>query len=65
MWHDALRFFVEQTVTINHAMIRVGQQREVLSGFVVEFVTHVLGFVVWVNADGEDFDLGVRRVFQQ
>jgi hypothetical protein len=45
-------------------MVRIRQQREVLSSFVGKLIAQVLGFVVRINTNGEDFDLRVWYFFE-
>ncbi len=61
----ALRFFIEQAVTINHAVVGIRKQGKIQTMFIFDFVEHLLRFVVRVNADSKDFDLGFGRFFEQ
>ena len=61
----AFGLFVEQSVTINHAMIGVREQREIEARLVFQFVACEQCFVVRVNADGEDFDFVAVLFFEQ
>jgi hypothetical protein len=54
MWQRTAGLFIEQAVTINHAMIGVGKHREIAAGLVFQFFAQEAGLVVRVNADGED-----------
>lgn len=61
----AAGFFVEQTVTINHFVIGIGQQWEIEPGLVFQFVTKEFGFIVRINADSQNFDFIAVLFFEQ
>ena len=65
MRNRAAGFFVQQAVPVNHFVIGVRQQREVEAGLVFQFVAQEFGFVVRVNADGQNFDFVAVLFFEQ
>ena len=65
MWNRAISFFVQQTISINHFVVSIRKQREVETGLVFQLVAQKFGFVVRVNADGQDFDFVAVIFFEQ
>lgn len=65
MRHWAAGFFVQQSVPINHFVIGVGKQREIETGLVFQLVAQEFGFVVRINADGQNFDFVTVLFFEQ
>lgn len=64
MRNRAAGFVIEQSVTVNHAMVCVRQQREIKAGFVFQLVAQKQGFVVRINADGQNFDFILVLFFE-
>lgn len=59
------RIDIEQTVTVDHLVVRIREQRELIPLLLADLVDQDLRFVVRIDADRQDFDLALVFLIEE